>query len=217
MKDKAKHSTPEIESWPIEKLIPYAKNAKKHDDEQVKTLANLISKFGWQGSPIVVDEKGVILAGHGRRLAAMELGYTHVPVSVAKGLSAKQKQAYRIAENKSSSNIYDEDLLGQEIMNLAGFEDFDMSLLGMSDMELGDIYEKFASSELGADLELDDELAYIDDEDVVTPNKSSAPKNDGVAYEQSFVVSVECSNEAEMREVYEQLLAEGRQCKMMTM
>lgn len=108
----------DIEWWPLDKVLPYARNAKTHDDGGVAQLAGMIKEFGWT-YPILVDEEGVILAGHKRRLASQRLGLVNVPVLVKKGLDKHQKQAYRIADNKTTENSpWDVGLLKIEIGEL---------------------------------------------------------------------------------------------------
>ena len=75
-----------VERWNIDKLIPYARNARTHSDEQIGQIAASIKEWGWT-TPILVDETGGIIAGHGRTLAAQRLKMTEVPVMVAKGWS----------------------------------------------------------------------------------------------------------------------------------
>ena len=75
-----------VEKWAIDKLIPYARNARTHSDEQVSQLAASIKEWGWT-TPVLVDEQGGIIAGHGRTLAAQRLKIKEVPVMVAKGWS----------------------------------------------------------------------------------------------------------------------------------
>jgi ParB-like chromosome segregation protein Spo0J len=132
-----------IEIWPIEQLIPYAKNAKIHDDAQVTTLAGLIEKHGWT-QPIVVDRNGVIIAGHGRRLAAIKLGRLKVPVVVRRDLSPAQANALRLADNRVASTIYDTTLLQTELMELSEAGEIDMNSLGFDTKELD-----FMTAELG--------------------------------------------------------------------
>jgi hypothetical protein len=75
-----------VELWDIERVKPYPKNTKLHPDEQIERLSRTISRFGWD-QPIVVDKHGVIIKGHGRRLAALKLGLKKVPVCVRRDLS----------------------------------------------------------------------------------------------------------------------------------
>lgn len=92
-----------VEKWKISKLIPYARNARTHSDEQVAQIAASIREWGWT-TPVLVDEQGGIIAGHGRTLAAHKLEMTEVPVMVAKGWSDAKKRAYIIADNKLAQN-----------------------------------------------------------------------------------------------------------------
>ena len=87
-----------VEKWKISKLIPYARNARTHSNEQVGQIAASIKEWGWT-TPVLVDETGGIIAGHGRTLAAQKLGMTEVPVMVAKGWSDAKKRAYVLADN----------------------------------------------------------------------------------------------------------------------
>lgn len=82
----------------IGEIKPYEKNPR-HNDEAVELVKNSIEKFGWK-VPIVVDKKGVIIAGHTRYKAALQMGIDEVPVVVADDLNAKQAKAYRLADNK---------------------------------------------------------------------------------------------------------------------
>ena len=124
------------ELWPIEKITPYARNSRTHSDEQVAQIASSIREWGWT-NPILVDEDGGLIAGHGRLLAARKLGLTQIPTMVAKGWSEAQKKAYVIADNKLALNAgWDLELLAVELGDLQGF-DFDLMLTGFSDDELG--------------------------------------------------------------------------------
>ena len=123
------------ELWPIEKIIPYARNSRTHSDEQVAQIAASIREWGWT-NPILVDEDGGLIAGHGRLLAARKLGLTQIPTMVAKGWSEAQKKAYIIADNKLALNAgWDLELLAVELGDLQGF-DFDLLLTGFSGEEL---------------------------------------------------------------------------------
>lgn len=105
----------------IETIYPYANNAKKHDDNQVARIAESISKFGWRGNPIVVDAEGIIIAGHGRRLAALKLGMTKVPVVVEEDMTAEQARAFRLADNRAAISDLDNDLLQAELIDLGDY------------------------------------------------------------------------------------------------
>lgn len=114
----------------IDTIYPYPGNAKKHDDKSTKKLAESIRRFGWRGNPILVDRDGVIIAGHGRRLAGIALGLKKVPVSVEKDLSAEQARALRLADNRVAMTDFDGDLLERE---LSDFPDLAIDLDGIFD------------------------------------------------------------------------------------
>ena len=124
-----------VERRPVAGLVPYARNARTHSAEQVKQLAASIKEWGWT-SPALVDEQGRLIAGHGRVLAAKELGLDQIPVMVARGWTEAQIQAYRLADNQLAINAgWDADLLKVELgdLKLAGF---DLDLVGFVDVEL---------------------------------------------------------------------------------
>jgi DNA modification methylase len=124
-----------VERKPLRSLVPYARNARTHSEAQVAQLAGSIREWGFT-MPILVDEAGSIIAGHGRVLAADRLGIGDVPVITARGWSEAQKQAYRIADNKLALNAgWDEQLLGIEIADLASGE-FNLDLIGFNETEL---------------------------------------------------------------------------------
>jgi ParB-like chromosome segregation protein Spo0J len=96
-------------------LIPYARNARTHAEDQVAQIAASIREWGWT-NPVLVGEDGTIIAGHGRVLAARKLRIPDVPVMVAAGWSDAQKRAYTIADNKLTLNGgWDQDLLALEL------------------------------------------------------------------------------------------------------
>jgi site-specific DNA-methyltransferase (adenine-specific) len=120
-----------IEKWAIEKLIPYARNARTHSDEQVGQIAASIREWGWT-TPVLVDEDGGIIAGHGRTMAAKRLGMREVPVMVARGWSDAKKRAYVLADNKLALNAgWDDSMLALELKEL-GETGFDLDLTGFS-------------------------------------------------------------------------------------
>jgi DNA modification methylase len=127
-----------VEKWAIDKLIPYARNSRTHSDEQVAQIAASIKEWGWT-TPVLVDEDGGIIAGHGRTLAAQRLKMTEVPVMVAKGWSDAKKRAYVLADNKLALNAgWDNEMLMLEMADLkdAGY---DLGLTGFSLNELNDL------------------------------------------------------------------------------
>ena len=119
----------------VEDLIPYARNSRTHSDDQVAQIAASIKEWGWT-TPILVDETGGIIAGHGRLLAARKLKMEEVPTIEAAGWSDAQKRAYVIADNKLALNAgWDSELLALELGELADL-DFDLDLTGFSLDEL---------------------------------------------------------------------------------
>jgi DNA modification methylase len=138
-----------VEHWPLDRLIPYARNARTHDDAQVAQIAASIVEFGWT-NPILVDAAGGVIAGHGRLLAAQKLGLDAVPVIVLDRLTPAQRRAYVIADNKLALNAgWDEDLLAAELHTLNG-EAFDLSLTGYSEDELGGLLAPLGDDADGA-------------------------------------------------------------------
>jgi ParB-like chromosome segregation protein Spo0J len=124
-----------IEMGPIGQLLPYAKNAKAHGADQVAKLAASMAEFGWT-VPCLVAEDGELIAGHGRVLAATQLGLTEAPVIVLGHLTEAQRRAYRTADNKLTElGTWDEAPLSAELKELLA-EDFDLSLVGFSDGEM---------------------------------------------------------------------------------
>lgn len=142
-----------IEYWDIGAIRPYEKNAKIHDDKHVEKIAKSISTFGWRGNPILVEESGEIIAGHGRRLAAIKLGMSKVPVVVARGLSEDEVKALRLADNRAAIGDYDSELLQSELAGL------DMSLEGIFDKKELD----FLVADLG-EMKVEAFVADLDEE-----------------------------------------------------
>src|SRR5690625_3075709 len=108
----------QIESWPLERLQLYARNAKIHGPDQVARIAASMAEFGWT-VPCLVGDDGELIAGHGRVLAAAQLGLTEAPVIVLGHLSEAQRRAYRIADNKLTElGSWDEALLDRKSTRL---------------------------------------------------------------------------------------------------
>tara|TARA_R100000951_G_scaffold101440_1_gene93032 strand:+ start:75 stop:1307 length:1233 start_codon:yes stop_codon:yes gene_type:complete len=127
-----------IEYLEVESLIPYARNSRTHSDEQVAQVAASIKEFGFT-NPVLVDQDGMIIAGHGRTLAAQRLQMKEVPCLRLSHLSEAQKRAYVIADNKLALNAgWDDELLAVELRDLKD-SDFDLSLTGFGDDELADL------------------------------------------------------------------------------
>lgn len=114
----AKITTAVIELWPIENITPYELNVKKHEKEQVARICAAIVKSGKFDQPIVVDEHGVIIKGHGRRLAALELGMKEVPVVCHRDMSPAEVRAMRLADNRVALSDIDTEMLRVELADL---------------------------------------------------------------------------------------------------
>lgn len=124
-----------IERWPIDRLIPYARNARTHTDQQVAQVAASIIEFGWT-NPILTGGDGVIIAGHARLAAARKLGMTEVPVIVLDYLSPTQRRALVLADNRLALSAgWDEEMLRVELTALKE-DSFDLDVVGFTDDEL---------------------------------------------------------------------------------
>ena len=125
----------QIEEWDIERLVPYANNAKLHPDSHVDQIADSIEEFTFL-DPVAVDEKGELLEGHGRLLAAKKRGDKTIPVIQVMGLTDAQKVAYRLAHNKLTMNTgFDPEMLKIDFEFLQD-DDFELSLTGFGELEL---------------------------------------------------------------------------------
>ena len=124
-----------VQIWPTDRLIPYARNARTHSDEQIAQVAASIKEFGWT-NPILVGGDGVIIAGHARLAAARKLGITEVPVIVLDHLTETQRRALILADNKLALNAgWDEEMLRVELEALKE-DNFNLDIAGWSDEEL---------------------------------------------------------------------------------
>ena len=124
-----------IEYVATDDLIPYINNSRTHSESQIKQIAASIREFGFT-NPILIDEFGSIIAGHGRLVAAQLLNLDAVPTITLEGLSEAQRKAYVIADNKLALNSgWDFELLQNEIDFLKDL-DFDISVIGFDDSEL---------------------------------------------------------------------------------
>jgi site-specific DNA-methyltransferase (adenine-specific) len=125
----------QVERWPVDKLVPYARNSRTHSDTQVAQIAASIKEWGWT-TPVLVSEDGILIAGHGRVMAARKLGLPEVPVMVARGWTEAQRRAYVLADNQLALNAgWDMDLLSIEMQDLNA-DGFDLSLIGFDDKTL---------------------------------------------------------------------------------
>lgn len=173
------------ELWPLAKLVPYARNSRTHSPAQVRQIAASVREWGWT-MPVLVDEAGMIIAGHGRVMAAELLEIAEVPVIVARGWSEAQKRAYVIADNKLPENAgWDEALLAAELHGLDG-EGFDLGLIGFRPDELADLL-----APIGGDL--------------LPPGDADADDGEAAV----FGVVIEATDEAAQQALLDRFLAEG--------
>lgn len=146
----------QLEHLPLAALTPYAKNARTHSAAQLAQLVASLQQFGFT-NPILIDAQGGIIAGHGRFLAAQQLGLATVPCLRLAHLSEVQKRAYILADNRLALNAgWDESLLGLELAALQ-LDDFNLDLIGFDAEELAGL--------LGAMVEPLDEMPTLADGD----------------------------------------------------
>ena len=139
-----------VEYWPLDRLIPHARNARTHSEAQVAQIAGSIAEFGFV-NPVLVGDDGVIVAGHGRVLAARKLGLSEAPVIVLAHLSPTQRRALMIADNRIADNAgWDDEMLAAELAALRD-EDVDLGLLGFDDAELERLLDGSAEENEDAD------------------------------------------------------------------
>lgn len=174
-----------VENRPTKALIPYARNSRTHSDAQIAQIAGSIREFGFV-NPVLIDPDGGIIAGHGRVLAAMKIGLVEVPCIVLGHLTATQRRALVIADNRIALSAgWDEDMLVLELQDLQGAE-FDLSMLGFDIGQLGRL---------------------LGDDD---------PEDDpGIAYQEKYAVLVECNDEPHQAEVFQRLTGDGYACKVL--
>ena len=171
-----------VERWPTDRPKPFERNARTHSPAQITHLAKLITEYGWT-MPVLCDDKDNVLAGHGRLLAARELGLPDVPVMVARGWSASQKKAYRLADNQSALlSAWDAELLRSEIGDLRA-QGVNMELAGFTPDSLRGIFPR------------------------------SADERRAVEGDPHFEIVVTCENETQQRELLEQFNSEGLKCR----
>ena len=151
-----------VQQVALEQLVPYARNARTHSESQVAQIAGSIAEFGFV-NPVLVGGDNVIIAGHGRVMAAKKLGLPTVPTIKLDHLTENQRRALVIADNKIAENAgWDEELLRLELQNLAD-EDFDLDLLGFDDVELDDLLTSLDDDEAAA---LDENIPEVQENPV---------------------------------------------------
>ena len=168
-------------------MIPYARNARKHDPLQLAQIAGSIGEFGFR-VPILIDGDNGIIAGHGRVMAAMSLCMDTIPCVDGSDLTETQRRAYALAENRIALNAtWDDELLGLEVRDLNKLE-VDIASLGFDQGEI------------------DEMLGGCPDEE------EEEPPDDN--YKEQYGVIVTCRDEAHQEQVYNRLVKEGFNCKV---
>ena len=169
----------------LPQLLPYAKNARLHSPEQVAVLVRSIEEFGFI-NPVLVDDDGMIIAGHGRVLAAAKLGLTQVPTIILSHLTPAQVRAYRLMDNQSAlRSTWDDDLLKIELADLK-LLDFDLELTGFTDVDL---------------------------EALLTEEEEAEPDTRAQLAGLTFAVIVRCTSEAQQAELLARFEQEGLTCE----
>lgn len=176
----------QVEYLNIDDLVQYGNNAKLHPDSQISKLAGSIVEFGFR-NPVLVDSDNVLIAGHGRCLAARQAGLNQVPAIRADDLTPEQVRAYRLADNKLAESGWDQELLVAELGDLLAF-DFDVGLLGFSPDEV---------APLGGGQEGPETIP---------------PDN----HREQYGVLVSCHSEGDQEQTYNALLEQGYECKVVT-
>ena len=175
-----------VERRPVADLVPYARNARTHSPEQVDQIAASIKEWGWT-TPVLVDEDGQIIAGHGRVMAARKLGIEEVPVMIARGWSEAQRRAYVLADNKIALNSgWDMDLLKVELQDIGEMR-FDLDKIGFSVGEMA---------------------AFFDE-----PILENKPIKDVINHENQMLLTFE--NEQKLQEWFDRAESEGIECKLL--
>lgn len=143
-----------IEQWPIDRLLPYANNPRVHEANQVARIAASIAQFGWV-VPVLIDDRGVVIAGHGRLLAARQLGLTEIPVIRVAHLSDSEARALRITDNRLTElSTWDDEVLAAELARL-GEDRFDLALTGFDESEISKLLDSLECSDSAAENEND--------------------------------------------------------------
>ena len=172
-----------VQEVTLSQLVPYANNAKMHGPAQIEKLKASIEEFGFL-TPCLIDADFNLIAGHGRVMAAKELGMESVPCVFVEGLTEAQRRAYILADNRLGElGTWDMELVVSELGGLLD-EDFDIDLTGF---------------------ELPSEKADFDGADYGETNFN---------YQSQYGVIVTCASEQEQEEVYNRLSSEGYACKV---
>lgn len=179
-----------IKYRPIGSLVPYAQNARTHSAGQIAQIAASIREFGFT-NPVLIDEEGTIIAGHGRVLAARECALEAVPCVTLAGLTPAQRRAYLIADNRiAEAGEWDLDLLRGELEAIRA--DFDLGLVGFADFDFGQ-----APPPAGG-----------------APGPAAPPVDPLAGYREQYGVIVICRDAAHQEAIYNELKGAGHECRV---
>ena len=149
--------TTEFQLVDIDKLVPYANNARTHNKEQILKLRSSLREFGFV-NPVIIDREYNVLAGHGRIMAAKEEGIAEVPCVYADHLTEAQKKAYILADNRMALDAgWDDELLSVEMQELQELG-FDLGLTGFDESEIADLFDINSDEAKQDDFDVDAEL-----------------------------------------------------------
>ena len=183
-------SVQQVEQIPVSDLIPYARNARTHSEQQVAQIAGSIQEFGFN-NPVLIDADNGIIAGHGRVMAAGRLKLQTVPCIRLTHLSDAQRRAYILADNRIALNSgWDTEMLANELSDLHA-DDIDLGLMGFDA----------------------DELAKLLQFETGDPPEPDVPESN---YSEQFGVIVVCENEAAQESTFNALQSLGYNCKVVT-
>ena len=150
-------TTTEFQLVDINKLVPYANNARTHNKEQILKLRSSLREFGFV-NPVIIDREYNVLAGHGRIMAAKEEGIAEVPCVYADHLTEAQKKAYILADNRMALDAgWDDELLAVEMEELQNLG-FDLGLTGFDESEIADLFDINSDEAKQDDFDVDAEL-----------------------------------------------------------
>lgn len=171
-----------VQEVPVSRLKPYEKNAKIHGTNQIEKLKASIEEFGFL-TPCLIDEEYNLIAGHGRVMAAKDMGMESVPCVFVEGLTETQRRAYILADNKLGElGEWDMEIVISELEDLKEM-DFDIELTGFT----------------------------LNDSD---PEERKDLSGD---IKEQFQVIIDCKDEQEQEELYNQLSEEGYECRVLTL
>lgn len=178
----------------VSSLIPYANNSRTHSESQIQQIIASIKEFGFT-NPVLIDEYGGIIAGHGRVIASQKLGIDDIPTITLHGLSDAQRKAYVIADNKIADNAsWNEQLLNQELESLIDME-FDFGDLLDLQINVDEAIEQIQYEPILNPTAIHKEVT---DNDIKKANDSLEIK-DSKAYNKDTVICPHCLEEFEIR------------------